>query len=255
MCIRDRRSGAEENAAANEEAPVISTPANADEVIKSLGTNHTYLAGAKVEANWRGHGSFYPAVVTDVHKAGSNGSRTTYDLVYECDGEVERGVSNTLIRPRSGKANVVTPPCGHALVTDCHPAYLADVPDLARAHVTPKHYGEAIKGPERSKWTDSMRDELESLRKQGVYAFVNELPSGEIALRCLWVYKVKCGPSGEVTRYKSRLTVNGKSQRYGIDYQKTFSPVAFATSIRLLFALGIANKFKFKQYDIKCAFL
>ena len=100
-----------------------------------------------------------------------------------------------------------------------------------------------------------MKEELESLRKQGVYAFVDELPTGEIALRCLWVYKVKCGASGEVTRYKSRLTVNGKSQRYGIDYKKTFSPVAFSTSIIQLFALGVANNFEFHQYGIKCAFL
>ena len=241
---------------ASEECATITSPANAREAERAISQNHTYRAGAKVEANWRGHGSFYPAVVTVVHTAGTNGSRNTYDLVYECDGEIERNVSKVNVRPRTGSANVSTEkPCGHALVTDCNPAYLADVPDLARAHVTPKHYGEASRGPDRSKWTKSMKEELESLRKQGVYAFVNELPTGEIALRCLWVYKVKCGANGEVTRYKSRLTVNGKSQRYGIDYKKTFSPVAFATSIRLLFALGIANKFKFRQYDIKCAFL
>ena len=255
--VSSESAAADKNGATEREvSAVITEPANAAEVIKAANGTHTYRVGAKVDANWRGHGSYYPAVVTDVHSAGANGSRTTYDLVYECDGEVEHGVSKTDVRPRTGNANLAREqPCGHALVTDCHPAYLADVPDLARAHVTPKHYGQASNGTDRSHWTKSMQEELESLRKQGVYAFVNELPSGEIALRCLWVYKVKCGPSGEVTRYKSRLTVNGKSQRYGIDYNKTFSPVAFATSIRLLFALGIANKFKFKQYDIKCAFL
>ena len=251
-------NGVNDEDAANEAterevSAVITEPANAVEAAKVLKGTHTYLTGAKVEANWKSRGTYFPAVITGVHKAGTNGSRTTYDLVYECDGESERHVSRTDIRPRTGKANVATKkPCGHALVTDCHPAYLADVPDLARTHVTPKHYGQAKDNP---RWTKSMQDELESLRKQGVYAFVDELPTGEIALRCLWVYKVKCGPNGEVTRYKSRLTVNGKSQRYGIDYQKTFSPVAFATSIRLLFALGLANKFKFRQYDIKCAFL
>ena len=90
------------------------------------------------------------------------------------------------MRPRTGNANIADEqPCGHALVTDCHPAYRADVPDLARAHVTPKHYGEASKGPDRSQWTKLMQEELESLRKQDVHAFVNELPTGEIALRSL----------------------------------------------------------------------
>ena len=145
------------DAAAQE--PVITEPANAEEVVKVLNaSNHKYRVGAKVEANWRGHGSFYPAVETGVYKAGINGSRTTYDLVYECDGEAERNVSNLHIRPRTGKANVsCEEPCGHALVTDCNPAYLADVSDLARAHVTPKHYGEASKGPDKSKWTQSMK--------------------------------------------------------------------------------------------------
>ena len=243
-------------AAEPEVTPVITVPHNAHEA-SAVGTRHTYHTGAKVEVNWRGHGDFYPAVVTGVHEAGANGSRTTYDVIYESDGEGEKRVSANQMCPRSN-ANVATAskPCGHALVTDCNPAYLADVvPDLARTHVTPRHYGQAARGPERAHWTKSMEEELESLRKQGVYMFVDELPSGEVALRCLWVYKVKCGADGEVTRYKSRLTVNGKAQRYGIDFTKTFSPVAFATSIRLLFALGVANGFKFRQYDIKCAFL
>ena len=41
-----------------------------------------------------------------------------------------------------------------------------------------------------------MQEELESLRKQGVYMFVDALPDGKVALRCLWVYKVKCGADG-----------------------------------------------------------
>ena len=233
-----------------EGTPVITTPSNAN----NFG-NGNYLIGAKVVANWRGHGTYYPALVTEVHPAGVNGNRTTYDLVYEVDGEPEAGVGTDRIRTRSSSNIAVGKPCGHALVTDCNPAYLADVPDLAREHVTPRTYKQAKNGRDGSKWTKSMEEELDSLRKQGVYAFVSHLPSGEVALRCLWVYKVKCGPDGKITRYKSRLTVNGKTQRFGIDYTKTFSPVAFATSIRLLFALGIANKFHFRQYDIKCAFL
>ena len=63
------------------------------------------------------------------------------------------------IRPRGANDKVEAKPSGHALMTDCHPAYLADVPDLARAHVTPKHYGQASRGPDKLLWTKSMRDE------------------------------------------------------------------------------------------------
>ena len=81
------------------------------------------------------------------------------------------------------------------------------------------------------------------------------LPPGVKALNCLWVFKVKCGPNGKVTRYKARITVDGKSQVYGIDFHETFAPVAFATTIRLLFAIGLSLGLTFRQYDIKCAFL
>ena len=186
--------------------------------------------------------------------AHKRGSRVSYDLVYDDDDEEEKGMSPSLVknRPSYGPAPA---PCGHALVTDCHPAYLANVPDLARAHVTPKGYAQAMASPDKKHWLQAIFCELKSVRDQGVYVFVKHLPPGVKALNCLWVFKVKCGPNGKVTRYKARITVDGKSQVYGIDYHETFAPVAFATTIRLLFAIGLSLGLTFRQYDIKCAFL
>ena len=69
------------------------------------------------------------------------------------------------------------------------------------------------------------------------------------------VFKVKCGPDGKISRYKARITVNGKSQIYGIHYSETFAPVAFATTIRLLLAIALVSSLELRQFDIKCAFL
>ena len=69
------------------------------------------------------------------------------------------------------------------------------------------------------------------------------------------MFKVKCGPDGKVSRFKARITVNGKTQVYGINYGETFAPVAFATTIRLLLALSLVSNLKLRQFDIKCAFL
>ena len=82
-----------------------------------------------------------------------------------------------------------------------------------------------------------------------------KLPKGVKALTSVWVFKIKCGPDGEISRYKARITVNGKTQEYGINYNETFSPVAFATTIRLLLAMALVANFKLRQFDIKCAFL
>ena len=126
---------------------------------------------------------------------------------------------------------------------------------MARAHVTPRHYGEAMKSKDKVHWLKAIFDELASVKKQGVYVFTPTLPDGVKALGCLWVFKVKCGPDGKVSRFKARITVNGKTQVYGINYSETFAPVAFATTIRLLLAIALVLSLELRQFDIKCAFL
>ena len=212
-----------------------------------------FTVGAKVEGNWRGHGKYYDATITGVHKAGR---RVKYDLVYDDDNEREPGVSAQLVRTRRAPArSTSTGLCAHALVTDCNPVYIAAVPDMARAHITPKHYGEAMKSKDKVHWLKAIFEELKTVEDQRVFKFVAKLPDGVKALTSVWVFKVKCGPDGKISRYKARITVNGKSQIYGINYSETFSPVAFATTIRLMLAIALSLSLGLRQYDIKGAFL
>ena len=215
--------------------------------------NEQFTVGARVEGDWRGHGEYFEAVVTGVNKSGR---RVTYDLVYTADNEAEPGVTSSRVRTRRApQRSTSTGLCAHALVTDCNPAYIAHVPDFARQHITPKHYGEAMRSKDKIHWLRAIFEELKSVKNQGVYDFVAELPDGVKALGCLWVFKIKCGPDGTISRYKARITVNGKTQEYGINYSETFSPVAFATTIRLLLVMAVASSLQLRQFDIKCAFL
>jgi hypothetical protein len=69
------------------------------------------------------------------------------------------------------------------------------------------------------------------------------------------VLKNKEGEKGEVVRNKSRLVAQGFSQKEGIDYEETFSPVACLEVIRILLAFSVTKGFKLHQMDVKSAFL
>ena len=70
-----------------------------------------------------------------------------------------------------------------------------------------------------------------------------------------WVFKCKLGEQGQVEHYKARLVTRGYSQRPGIDYQKTFSPVVRFESVRSVIALAVHGNMKLHQMDVKTAFL
>jgi len=65
----------------------------------------------------------------------------------------------------------------------------------------------------------------------------------------------KLNEQGEVTRNKTRLLIQGYSQQEGIDYTKTFAPVARLEAIRLLLSYAVNNGIILYQMVIKSAFL
>jgi hypothetical protein len=56
-------------------------------------------------------------------------------------------------------------------------------------------------------------------------------------------------------RNKARLLAQGFSQIEGLDFVKTFSPVAHLEAIRILLAFAASKGFKIYQMDMKSAFL
>ena len=99
-----------------------------------------------------------------------------------------------------------------------------------------------------------MKDEMTSMHKNGVWDLV-ELPTGCKLVSCKWVFKTKRDAQGNIERYKARLVAKGFTQREGIDYIETFSPVSTKDSFLVIMALVAHYDLELHQMDVKTAFL
>jgi hypothetical protein len=78
---------------------------------------------------------------------------------------------------------------------------------------------------------------------------------GTNVIGCKWVYKIKRKVDGSLDRYKARLVAKGFKQRYGIDYEDTFSPVIKPTTIHIILSVAISRGWSLRQLDVQNAFL
>jgi len=99
-----------------------------------------------------------------------------------------------------------------------------------------------------------MQQEMDSINKNGTWE-LTKLPHDNNKFDTKWVYKTKYHGDGSVERYKGRLVSQGFTQRYGIDYEETFAPIARQETIRMLISLATQKKWNIHHMDVKSAFL
>jgi hypothetical protein len=100
----------------------------------------------------------------------------------------------------------------------------------------PTSYEEAMRSTHLSKWRETMEDEMRSMSANQVWK-LEEIPKGAKTIDCKWLYKIKRDSKGNIDRFKVRLVVKGFTQREGIDYNETSSPVLSKDSFRIIMAL------------------
>jgi histone deacetylase 1/2 len=103
-------------------------------------------------------------------------------------------------------------------------------------------------------WKEAMDEEYGALMRNNTWKLVPPR-SGVNIVDCRWIYKIKQKADGTVDRYKARLVAKGFKQRFGIDYEDTFSPVVKIATVRLVLAVSVSRGWSLRQLDVKNAFL
>ena len=105
-----------------------------------------------------------------------------------------------------------------------------------------------------AEWVEAEQYEWNSLLDNGTFRIAKK-PPGANSVGCKWVYKVKLNADGSVERFKARLVAQGYSQKHGIDFFETYSPVMRGTTFRWLLSMAAKHGWSTKMADITAAYL
>ena len=139
-------------------------------------------------------------------------------------------IQNILVPQRSGRVVRLLSRYGH----EGEVQFLVSVTNQD----DPLTYRDAMDDSNKDKWQDAMNQEMD-VRPIG----------------CKWIFKRKRGIDGKVENFKGRLVAKGYTQKEGVDYEETFSPVAVLKSIRVLLSIAACLDYEIWQMDVKMAFL
>jgi hypothetical protein len=115
----------------------------------------------------------------------------------------------------------------------------------------PQSYRAALADPN---WRTAMEAEYSALLANKTWDLVPR-PSHSNIVTGKWVFKHKFTADGSLERYKARWVLRGFTQRPGIGFFETFSPVVKPATVRTILSLALSNGWPIHQLDVNNAFL
>jgi hypothetical protein len=102
-------------------------------------------------------------------------------------------------------------------------------------------------------WVVAMQEKLNNFKRNEVWSLVERRKQNVVGTK--WVFCKKQDEHEVVTRNKARLVAKGYYEVEGLDFDKTYDPVARLESIHILLTYATHYDFKLYQMDINSAFL
>ncbi|CAL8168114.1 unnamed protein product [Prunus armeniaca] len=168
---------------------------------------------------------------------------------YELPFRKNRGKPPNRYSPDIGKTSKY-PIANHVSTEKLSEPLKAFVHQLSAIHISTK-VSESLKDP---KWVQAIKEEMKALEKNQTLT-LETIPRGKKTIGCRWVFTIKHNADGSIERYKARLVTKGYTKTSGIDYEKTFAPVAKLNTVRVLLSLAANLDWPLHQFDVKNALL
>lgn len=146
------------------------------------------------------------------------------------------------------------PPAGHPMITRRKDGIVQPNPlyaNIANTDDVPRTIRTALCNPA---WFTVMEDEYHTLKDNDTWELVPR-PQSMHVMSGKWIFKYKYHVDGILERRKVCWVVCGFSQRPGLDFDQTFSPVVKPTMIHTVLYLVVARDWPIHQFDVKNAFL
>jgi histone deacetylase 1/2 len=131
------------------------------------------------------------------------------------------------------------------------PRALSTTEGEPRLSPIPTSVREALADPN---WRRAMEEEYGALLANQTWDLVPR-PSGCNVVTGKWIWTIKRRVDGTLERYKARWVLRGFTQRPGVDYDETFSPVVKPATVRTVLSLALSRSWPVRQLDVKNAFL
>jgi hypothetical protein len=100
----------------------------------------------------------------------------------------------------------------------------------------PRSVRDALSDPN---WHSAMQAEYDALLANDTWSLVAR-PPGVNVVTGKWIFRHKLLVDGSLDRYKARWELRGFTQRPGVDYDETFSPVVKPATVRVVLSLALS---------------